>query len=173
MLATLTQVLGIANWSRDDFNNWKRRADFWTDMPPTTPGVAQELSRENALEVAFLAAVAEVGADPYYGTRLEVLRWLREEKSGKLTPAWAANPQAARAKALKGGQPIGQGFRNFAEANVGKLALNLRDEPTQIPRQGKAGHETKPATVLVLIDRAEIVRRIDTLFEKGGSSDGS
>lgn len=166
MTATLTQVLSIANWSRDDFNNWKRRAGFWTYMPETTPGVAQELSRESALEIAFLAAVAEVGANPYYGTRLEVKRWLLEEKSGKFPPAWAANPQAARVKALKGGQPIGQGFRNFAEANVGKLALTLPDEPAWLPTQGKAVRESKPATVLVLVNRAEIVRRIDELFEK-------
>jgi hypothetical protein len=160
MAVTLTQVLRVAKWSRDDFNNWKRRVGFSTKMQETSPGVAQELSRQNALEVAFLAAISNTGAAPY-NSKLRVEQWLREEKRGKLPEGWAANPQSLEALAAYG-VPI----RNFAKADAGKLALNLPDAQPNRPKLPNSMYESKPATVLVLIDLAEIVRRIDALFEK-------
>ena len=160
MPATLTKVLAAANWSRDDFNNWKRRVGFSTDMPETSPGVAQELSRENALEVAYLAALSKTGAEPY-NAKLRVEQWLREEKRGKLPGAWAANPQSLEAAAAYG-LPV----RNFAKADLAKLSGSL---PRVLPNSPipNASRHSKPATVLVLIDLAEITRRVDVLFEEG------
>jgi len=160
MPATLTKVLAAANWSRDDFNNWKRRVGFSTDMPETSPGVAQELSRENALEVAYLAALSKTGAEPF-NAKLRVEQWLRAEKRGKLSGGWAANPQSREAAAA-----YGQPFRNFAKADVGKLSVSL---PNVLPNAPipNASRDSKPATILVLIDLAEITRRIDTLFKDG------
>ena len=159
MAVTLTQVLSVANWSRDDFNNWKRRVGFSTDMPETTPGVAQELSQENALEIAFLAALSETGAEPF-NVKLRVEQWLREEKRGKLLGGWAANPKSLEARAAYG-LPV----RNFAKADVGKLSVSLPNVRANAPVPN-APRDSKPATVLVLIDLAEITRRIDALFAR-------
>jgi len=156
MPATLTQVLAAADWSRDDFNNWKRRIGFSTKMPETSPGVAQEFSRENALEVAYLAALSKTGFEPYI-CNLRVEQWLRDEKRGKLPGGWASNPQSVE----RSGLPL----RNFAKADVGRLAVGLPNVQPTAPMPN-ASRNSKPATVLVLIDLAEITRRIDALFDQ-------
>lgn len=160
MAPTLTDVLTIAECSRDDFNNWKRRGAFTTTLPEATPGVSQELSRKTALELAFLSALAAAGFEPME-VRRETARWLKEESAGTLAPAWAANPNSRRR-----GKPavqLGMGFGDFATANVDGLSVMLADEIEGGYRDGPKG-EHRPATVLVLIDRAEIVRRIDELY---------
>jgi hypothetical protein len=159
MAVTLTQALDVAYWTRDDFNNWKRRVGFSTRMPETSPGVTQMLSRDNVLEIALLAAASEFRVEPAYA-KYRVEHWLREEKRGTLPAAFAVNPQSLEAYAAYG-LPV----RSFAKAEVGKLALKLPDiQPKHEQRFKK--REPRPATVLMLIDLAEIVRRVDALFEK-------
>lgn len=63
-MATLADVLGVAQYSRNDFNYLKRKNLLRTKFAETTQGTPADLSRDNALEIAFIAALSRGGATP-------------------------------------------------------------------------------------------------------------
>jgi hypothetical protein len=160
MPPTLAQIIELAGCTRDDFNNWKRRKVLITKMPKSHQGIPLELGKRNALEVAFMAALTSVGFDPY-ASMPEVARWLNEIGGDKFASLWVANPRAAKPP----GSPLGRGFGNPKTSfDHLKLESGLADEDSPAGWHGDSVVEPKPATTLVMIDRAEIVRRIDALF---------
>ena len=63
-MAALADVLTVAKYSRNDFNYLKRKNLLRTTFAETSQGAAADLSRENALEIAFIAALSRGGATP-------------------------------------------------------------------------------------------------------------
>ena len=164
MSPTLSEVLPIAKCSRDDFQNWRRRDGFSTELPPTKAGVAQELTRENALELSFVSVLTSAGYEPAEAKR-EAARWVKEEAQGTLAQAWATNPLSARR--LPGriaGVRKAADRRSLSADAINSLWIDLPDQ-IESGWVGEADkNEAQRATALVLIDRAEIVRRVDQLF---------
>lgn len=157
MAPTLSEVLSVVECTRDDFNNWKRRDILSTRLPNSRAGVAQEVSRKTALELAFLSALTSGGFDIATAV-IETANWLREETAGKLAPRWAGNPRHP------GGNTIGFSFEVLNDRALSNLAVALSDdEPVGYSGEAKVG-KSVPATMLVIIDRGEIVRKIDQLY---------
>lgn len=88
-MTKLTNVLEIAGTTRNAFNHWHRNNLLATNFAKTTPGVALELSRENALDIAFMTALTQIGYKPGQA-KPYVQRWLQEEREGILKPYWAS-----------------------------------------------------------------------------------
>jgi hypothetical protein len=160
----LGAVLPLAACTRDDFNNWRRRGIYRSSLPETRKGVPQELGRNNALELAFLAAIIRAGFDPL-DAKIEVSRWIKELSAGKLAPAWVANPRRKRTSTAAA---LGLGFGTFNETNIYAVAgisgLNDAGPGDESGWNDEAPKQVPPAAVLVFVNRAEIIRRIDNLF---------
>jgi hypothetical protein len=157
MAPTLSEVLSVVECTRDDFNNWKRRDILATRLPNSRAGVAQEISRKTALEMAFLSALISGGFDTA-SAAAEVAKWLREEASGKLAAGWAGNPRRP------GADNLGLAFGGLEKLTFFDLAAALSDDDDTGYVGGSRGGEFAPATMLVIIDRAEIVKRVDHLY---------
>lgn len=146
LLRTFKNVLGI---DRTWFTNQYRHNYFETEFRRDRGRF--ELSRENALEICFLASLHRVGFKSAEAAP-EVRKWIRDERVGKLLPLWAANPTLPKYSA--------DGFGTaFSKRNVG-----LRDF-----KMNKTSHCDHPVTCVVFINRAEIVGKIDALFKKAVS----
>lgn len=150
MAPTLKDVFVTALCTRESYNNWRRRDILSKE---------DTLSRRSALEVTFLSALVSAGLDPQEA-KPEVERWLREEAKHELAPGWIGNPRTRR----------GRGIGKFADATFSRLAseTSLADEDAPAGWHGDAVKEVMPAAVLVFIDRAALVRRVDALFSKSG-----
>ncbi|MCW5704104.1 MAG: hypothetical protein KIT82_16160 [Bradyrhizobium sp.] len=155
MPPTLSEVLSVVECTRDDFNNWKRREILGTRLPNSRSGVAQEISRKTALEMAFLSALISGGFDTATAS-IQTAKWLREEATGKLTPAWAGNPRNKQSIE----------FGGFDKQTCEGLAAALADQIEAGYVGAEKTGEFMPATMLVVIDRAAIVRRVDRLYSE-------
>lgn len=158
MAPKLSEVLSVVECSRDDFNNWKRRDILTTRLPNSRAGVAQEISRKTALELAFLSALTSGGFDTATAV-IETAKWLSEEASGKLAPRWAGNPRHP------GGNTLGFSFEVLDDKALSNLAVNLSDD-IEGGYAGERSGKFIPATTLVIIDRSAIVRRVDRLYSE-------
>jgi hypothetical protein len=142
----LADVLTVAGTTRNAFNYWRMAGHLKTKFRRTTAGVARELSRQNALEIGFVAALTSAGFDPGDAAKLSG-KWLSAERRGKLQPI----------QALPKGEPMSYGFsvQHFRE----EFPLRLR---SLAPRsnQDKALAEI----VLTYIHVGLIVERMDRLF---------
>lgn len=163
MAATLTELLQITNCSRVDFFNWKRQ-DFLSRNPKSTAGVAQKFARAAALEFAFFAALRHAGIDPHAAAR-EVARWLREESSGRLAPIWVYNPTRDQFPGSPPGQGIGIDGRPVATLFRETQYLDRDPGGWGMPDEKDLQAE---ATSLILVNRREIVARVDALFGASG-----
>lgn len=156
-MIALTPVLEAAAVDRNSFNDWmgivrpSARA-LRTKFRKTSPGVARELSRENALEIGFVAALVRAGLHPVDAAKLAGA-WIEEEKAGTLHPLFALNPVT------------GQGLA-FSDSNIG--FFDFRAALSDDDAAGYAGEEkpaTKYATQINIIDRSQIVADMQALFE--------
>lgn len=138
-------LLRIAGTTRDVLN--KIRPVMQTAVPSTTPGVAREWTRENVLEVAFIIALSRLGLS-YEDTKRLVYFWVVEASEGRLAAWWFANPSNVFGHGLGGSTLLsGKG-----EMTVVELAFMLSDSPVD---------QSKPAASLLVVNRGEIVRRVD------------
>jgi hypothetical protein len=155
---TMAKVAAASGLSRDTINKWMERRVLSTPISATTNGVARIFTRENALEIAFTGALARTGTDPELGAAM-ARAWIEEEKLGRLPRYWAMNPLL----------PSRSVFRDLSfegDMSVGGLAMSLSDEEEGEQVASDAGPDQTPpalASALVVIDRSEIVRRIDRL----------
>lgn len=159
MAPTLQDVLAVARCTRDDFQNWARRKIFSTKFPKTTAGVARHLTRENALELAFISALVQSGIEPSRASDT-VKRWLDAERNDGLTRFWAFNTREKKI-ALKNLGAMGCSFQSIREANFESLARRL---PDPAPIDGTIDRKRDEATAIIIINRGKIVRSVDELF---------
>jgi hypothetical protein len=163
-MIALTPVLEVAAVDRNSFNDWMGISRpsakvLRTKFRKTSPGVARELSRENALEVGFVGALVRAGLRPADAAKL-VIAWIEEERTGTLLPLFALNPVT------------GEGLA-FSNSNIGFLDLRLALDEAVEGDAGYAGEgkrTTRVAMQVNIIDRSQIVADVDTLFNGEASA---
>ena len=146
MPLTTARLTAIAGISRDALNKMMApdRGGLRTEISYTIPGAARVFSRPAGLEVAFLAALGRVGMSAAKARPLSYT-WVEKAEAGVLSDYWAWNP--------------GRGDQGDAQLEFSEtiphpdLAFMLSD--------AGADDAGRPAAAVVLIDRGEIVRRID------------
>ena len=146
MPLTTTRLTAIAGVSRDALNKImaSERGGLGTEIPYTIPGAARTFTRDNGLEVAFIAALGRVGMTSAEARKLSYT-WVERSRAGQLATYWAWNPGARDPDACQ---------LEFGEAIPHPdLAFMLADSGPDDPGQ--------PAAAVVVIDRGEIVRRIE------------
>jgi hypothetical protein len=146
MPLTTARLTAIAGISRDALNKIMapERGGLRTPVSYTIPGAARIFSRETGLEVAFIAALGRVGMAAAEARKISYT-WVGKALQGELADYWAWNP----------GQGDSEGAQlEFAQAIPhADLAFMLADSGPDDPG--------RPAAAVVLIDRGEIVRRVD------------
>ena len=146
MPLTTARLTAIAGVSRDALNKIMApdRGGLRTAVAYTIPGAARIFSRDTGLEVAFIAALTRVGMTAAAARNLSYT-WVGKAQAGDLADYWAWNP----------GQGVAEGAQlEFTQAIPhGDLAFMLADSGPDDPG--------RPAASVVVIDRGEIVRRID------------
>jgi hypothetical protein len=155
-MPALKDLLPVVMLDEDTVENWMRRtpAVLGTTYAPGVRGRPRELSRENALELGFLAALRALGFDLTSAGELAA-RWIEEDRRGTLRRYVAVNPLARKTYAYNAGQ--GDTFDEWAVA---------------LPNQGESGWRGNPetmtsrqdATVIARINLGALVERIDALF---------
>jgi hypothetical protein len=158
MSPTLQEIAAVAGCDYDFINNRIRRGDLTTKLKPVEPPTAREFTRQNALEIAFLSALVDIGYKPLDAKR-RTKEWLRLEKDDELHPYWAENRKRG----------CGEFFSN-PELGFVDLSTMLSDGIGG--GWGKDEGEHLNATHIAVIHVAEIVRRVDTLFPRGESPTG-
>jgi hypothetical protein len=159
-LPTLNEVITLARCSRDEFNNW-RRGHHLSWVGQTSQGIPIDMPQKAALALAFLAPLVRVGVPPSIASGF-VRDWVKSEENDKLERYWRVNPSSDRWR--RGDFSGHTSSRDFSFEGV-------RDEPALLDQTDGAEWTSEvgedrdlSATVLVTIDRAEIVSRVDTLF---------
>jgi hypothetical protein len=148
-MPTLSDALRAHDASRDSFNNWLRKGSLRTDFA-TAPGVARQLSRENSLEIGFMAAL-ERASVPFNHRSSLAENWLRKARAGRL-PAMVVVDRA----------------RPEVPVNIlpGETCDGLM---SRLAKQIVAGTvEGREPTDLTIVNLAEIVRRVDALHAQEG-----
>jgi hypothetical protein len=147
----LTEVLNASFTTRNAFNHWQRGRFLSTSYADTKAGSARKLSRENALEIAFFAALTQGGIAPGEA-KIHVRQWLECEASGNLDRFWVAT---------QGRPGVSTSFDE--DVNIGVIADLLKELADGITvKVGK--DRRKPPFQISVIDRAGIVGNIDTLI---------
>jgi len=85
ILVDFQEKIGI---SRSDAENWLARLDLSTAYAPTVRGIPRNYSRENVLELAFLAALIKTGWPPRRA--VGVVRDVLADTWGPVWLAWPA-----------------------------------------------------------------------------------
>lgn len=150
--ASLSNVLEVAETDRNTFNYMKRAKLLRSKIGETTPGVPTPISRRAALEIAFVSALAGAGLKLSDASDRANAEFFARTKEIRGDLFYAVNPRT------------GFGFY-FSDKNM-PMAL-LRNQLADRRHGGGWSHEA-PAlspTVISIIDLAELVRRVDGLFE--------
>ena len=71
----LEEIAVIAGCDYDFINNAIRRNYLTTELPAVRPGVARNFTRANALEIAFLRALVDIGNSPSVASAIAE-RWI-------------------------------------------------------------------------------------------------
>lgn len=146
-------VLQVSGSTRDAVNKLMERVGLSTPVPEAAPGVAREFSRANVLEISFRVALMRGGVSAAEAAALAA-EWVAKESAGKLAAYWAANPRDVFGHGLRG---CTLDF-SAGETTAADLAALLPDSPMD---------QSEPAATLVVINRAEIVRRVDAAADNG------
>ncbi len=149
-MPTLSDAIRVAKTTRNSVNYWVAGGFLSTAFLPTTAGVARNVTRENALEIAFMAALTSVGVPPSIATST-VLGWLEQERRGKLFD-FSVRPH---------GEP-GISIEFADESSFDYIATLLGGIRTGT--EIDSGVPVEPATVFSVINVRAIVLNVDRLF---------
>lgn len=152
----LAPVLDAAHISRNQFNDWMgllRRSTklLRTKFRATEPGVARDLSLENAIEIGFMAAVVRAGKSAEGAVPL-VSEWIAQEKVGKLKQFIVFN------------QLTGESFEFDNFGRFHQLFGGIPDFEDDTGYSDRDRKPTKTATQVSIIDRGRIVADMKDLF---------
>src|SRR6266498_1808738 len=79
----LSDVLRVTGTTHNAVNYWRKRGYLKTKLAKTTPGVAREISRANALEIGFMSALTSMRMHPSKAATV-VASWMKAEREGTL-----------------------------------------------------------------------------------------
>lgn len=148
----LVKVLEAAECPRDQFNNFRRRGHLTVALSER-PRVM--ITREGALEIAFLAVLGECGVPPRLAAYF-VSEWLQRERAGQLWETVAISLDTGKVSSV------------HPEDRIETLF-----EMTRTPAAGWTGDvknkqslRGRRSSAVAVVDLAEKVRRIDALFDE-------
>jgi hypothetical protein len=155
-MPSLAKALEEHETTRDAFNGWIRNGALSTDFS-TSPGVRRDLTRENAIEIGFMAALARAGVDMKYRRELAEI-WLRFLRQEKLPSLYIFDrDRVERRVTAHFGETLSDVFWRLAKPKSGFLAAKDDSWPSRF--------EGRLPTDIVVINLEEIVRRTDDLFD--------
>lgn len=162
----LPAALPVLGTDRNGFNHWFRMgrsedgSKVWrTKFKPVSPPAPRELTRDNCLEIAFFLRLQPIYALNHKAALAATVgrteNWLERARTGDLGNFWIFDPDRR--------MPRNDGFLNGKES-LEALALLMR------PLVNVPAPAWKPleASEIIIINVAEIVRRVDALFEAAG-----
>jgi hypothetical protein len=156
MPPTVSEVLAVCGATRDDYKNWARRDLLKSRVVETTQGVPRPITRRAALEVAFIAALTDVGVDVAAAAEI-AQQYVMLEAKDKL-PAWLIH------------DPVTGAFQPCSEQGaMTSISTMLRlfgdDEGELVANNGSpAWNEPAHGTRFSVIHLAGVVKRIEALF---------
>ena len=145
-------ILRALGTTRNAVNYWRAAGFITSALPPTSAGVPQELTRENALEIAFMAVLTASGVAAAKAAMI-VPRWLQDEREGQLSPTAATRPGATYAVGGSSGLPTVEQIQVLKEVEEGAHNLGT----------GLIG-----SAVHTVVDLETIVNGVDALFAQHG-----
>jgi hypothetical protein len=158
-MPTLPDVLRVHSASRDSFNSWLRRGRFSSQYAESSAGIARPLNRDNGIEVGLFAAFSRANID--LNSASAYARHLLELEHSAAMPAFVSI------------NPVTREMMPFSAADIGP---GLFSGPMAGEDEG-GGHEDPQrsdaavaATELIIVNVAEIVRRVDALFAGEGEA---
>jgi hypothetical protein len=154
MPPTLSQVLEATGTSKDAFNGWRRRELLREELPETTQGVARQMTRKAALELAFMSALTAVGIDASDAANRTRI-YLVYERDGQLKDWMLYDPVTDKEKYRSNKNAAGESTKAIAETSLAK---------NQAYRLGDPEPKSKPSTRFVVVHLTGIVQQIDALF---------
>jgi hypothetical protein len=155
-MPSLAEALEEHETTRDAFNGWIRNGALSTDFS-TSPGVRRDLTRENAIEIGFVAALARAGVEMKYRRGLTEI-WLRCLREDKLPQIVAFDRERVGNLAFAHfGIRLNDIFWRLAKPKSGFVPD--KDDTWPHPKEGRL------PTDIVVINLEEIVRRTDELFD--------
>jgi len=162
-MARLMQIAEAVGTSYDFIDSLIRRELLATPLGEAGPGVARAFTHENALEIAFIAALVSIGHAPMAAGAIAG-EWLSMHARGALAAWWVQNRVS--------------GAAHFFESALGKMTVQKLFEDGTLPDDGGEGalasecddehgppEGYRPATRIAIIHIAEIVKRVDALFD--------
>jgi hypothetical protein len=157
MAPTVPEVLAACGATRDDFNNWNRRRLLRAQLAETTPGVARRISRRAALEVAFMAALTDIGFDAAAASTIAHEYVVREQR-GDLEPWLLCDPVT--------GKVVRVGDHTAKKASISSLLGMFGDDVGERVGDDAPAAMNEPAqgTRFAVVHLAGLVKRIDALF---------
>jgi hypothetical protein len=146
-MANLTDVLEVSGATRNEFNYWVKKGYLMTRLAETSAGVARDISRENALEIAFLRALTHAGYSPRAAVKI-VASWLKLVDGDQLPEIYV-------------------GHRG-TDVMVGYSLAHLRKAfPIKIGPLGATNSDATLAEIVqTYINTRRIVERVDELFTR-------
>lgn len=143
MAPTRQEVADVAGCSAEFVSNLVHRDVLMTELAPTTAGAARDFSFDNALEIAFIAALAAIGYSPI-DAAVKAAEWRALEAEGKLAAWWVENARTRQGSLM-----------SRAPKDLAALAATFQD---------RSGRHYEHATALAIINVREIVKRVEALF---------
>lgn len=150
-----SEVLQLSGATETDIKNWRRR-DIAEDLPASERGRVTDWDKIETLQVCYLKALVDSGL-PAHQAAIEARRWCLDESARprkKLARFYARNART--------GESIE--FSDPEKMTVHDLVTALSDEIDS----GWAGEpkmsEFQSASGVVVIDRGEIRRRVNSAF---------
>ncbi|MGJ0512403.1 hypothetical protein [Methylocystis sp.] len=142
-MATRQEVADAAGCTPEFISNCVNRNVLLTPLGETTAGVARDFSFDNALELAFIAALVVIGYSPI-DAAIKAAEWRALEAEGELLAFWAENARTRQGVLM-----------SKAPKDLAALAATFQD---------RSGRHYEPATALAIIHVREIVKRVEALF---------
>jgi len=147
----LPRVLRFVGGTRNKVNKWKAAGYLSRTLKEGSPGVPTIVSRDAALEIAFMSVLTESGFSPKDSNAFA--NELLARQTSKSAPRYCLiNPRNSLIYYAQRLEDIGPRIREITESV---------DEPTVGERNGVAAE--RPASSLVLINIGELTRRIKSL----------
>ncbi|RUW26949.1 hypothetical protein [Mesorhizobium sp. M4B.F.Ca.ET.013.02.1.1] len=163
-MPTMQKLQEVTGYTRDGLNKIFQSVDL--DLPLVERGLARQFTRDNFVELMFLTSVLRIVKD--YGEAERVAKmWKTMERDNTLDPFWVINPRTGFFD-TKGELRYG-GFSD-PEMSVLSLQTYVSDSEADAGYRGddnarRAGTYAGASSVIVF-DLADMVRRVDELFEK-------
>lgn len=161
MTLTLKDILTLSGHKRSALEVMISHGIMQTTLKPAENGRSRQFSRDNALELCFMAAVMSVEKD-LSRSAIAAGQWLAMEKKGALPPYWFFNPrfEVLQLNRKLGGQRLEKNF-SYEELKY------MHPDVAGSGWEDEFGRELvgKPASSILIIALHEIRNSVDKALD--------